>query len=718
MKRNLGKAVLFGALLFFWVKEARGQDWTRVYLPNIYKEIAPYFLNENIGFVFDVSNLRVQSNLLRTTDGGASWSVLHFFDDASILINQIYFVDLNHGYAATSNGVYETQDIGNNWKKIYTTGSLSCFSVYAFGNKVFAFCGMNMNSYTLNWGPLLMTDNNGNTWDTIIPPTIYLIDNTPFKPYVFGNKDNIVFAENIDASNNMFLVYSSNNGNDWSSNRMDSSIFWNKYNVLSPSFTMGLFSFPHCKDLLRAFLTPIDPNTQNDDVDHIVHSSDFGTHWDTLFHPIEIGAWIAGNNCVQFVSNASGPEVVTHSTGVIRSQDHGKNWVYFDNGPDFMEIDDQDFHNISVVGGGAVVYASDVSGVLWKTTDGSDGTLSALALASHISLDHNLTQGYTICDTSSLIIIYQNLSCNYTLLKNFNIDGLDTTQYSSEWRHHLACDGLSDSVLIKIFLLNSNAETFTIHEHFMNDEFQTIDTSFTFTLSYLPGVSEGIYLKSKVFSGKAGDTVVTPIFINSTQTPAQPGTTIVTLTYSVNTDLLTPFAFIPISGVTADPVKITKTTATVTLHFDPSFTFSGETELGRLRCVAYVTDTLETDIMLTGAAHSSGCLATLTDSNFIHFTLTGCGTPTLSKFIKYGTAYDIVSIVPNPAGNSIQVQLKNNGSLLNYKLLDALGAIQKNGATDSKIVQLDLSGLSSGNYYFRLSGEGVAPITKRVVVAK
>jgi hypothetical protein len=391
-------------------------------------------------------------------------------------------------------------------------------------------------------------------------------------------------------------------------------------------------------------------------------------------------------------------------------------------GPNFTEMDDNgDFHNLSVVGGGAVVYAADLGDSsrlpnLWKTIDGGDGSLSTAALASRISLDHHLEQGNSACDTSNLNIFFQNLSCNYALLKHFTIEGLDSTQYLSQWRHHLACDDIPDSLLVKIFPFYPGFGTFTFHGQFMNDEYQIIDTSFAFTLLSRPGEFAGIYLKSLPLGRKAGDTIEIPIYINSTQSPAQTGTISVTLTYFLNTNLLTPLEFIPISGVIADPVQTTKTTATVTLHFDQGFTFSGETELGRLRCVAYVTDTLETDIILN--AHSSGCLATLADSNVTHFTLTGCGATTLSNFMKFGTAYNILSIIPNPANNSVLIMLKNNGSLLNYELLNPLGLVQKTGTTTGSKLQINLSGLSSGNYYFRLSGEGGIPVTEKLVIMK
>jgi len=721
MKLSFGFVFFFIALLGIQVGNLHAQHWTELTLPDTYNEVTPYFLNENIGFVFNVDvsidNGIVLPHLLRTTDGGMSWKVLPSFDNKNESIQQLYFTDINRGYAATSDGVYETKDTGNTWGQI--SKSLPVSSVYAFGNKVFAFIGSggsHMSAYTLNWGPLLMTSNDGISWDTIITPKGYSENDYTFHlmmPYIFGNKDSIIYAEDIDASNNMFLVYSTNNGKDWANNKVDNPKI----------LTMGLFSFPHCKDILRTFVPPLDPKYSDDYF--IVLSSDFGIHWDTLLIPLdstkkvtETGAWFAGNDCMQYISNARDSR-----SGEFRCN-RGQNWVHILD-PSFIELDDQDFHNLSVVGGGAVVYAGDytpsypqrVVGRLWKTIDGGDGTLTSTTFASTISTNHTLDAGATICDTSFLGIFYQNLSCNYSLLKNFAIDGLDPQEYSSEWHHHPACDGFPDTVLIKIFPSYSTRGSLTLHEHFINDEFQTIDTSFTFAFPIFPGHVEQLYLKPSSLSYRAGDTLEIPIYINSTQSPSQPDQTWITLTYSLNTNLLTPFAFIPTSGVTADPVQTTKTTATVTLHFDPGFTFSGETELGRLRCVAYVTDTLETDITLTGAAHSSGCLTTLADSNVAHFTLTDCGTTTISNFLRTGKIPEF-NIHPNPATNSIQVQLSNTPGTFNYELFDALGISRKNGVASDNSFQIDVSDLAAGNYYLRLKGENNIPATKEVVIVK
>jgi hypothetical protein len=82
----------------------------------------------------------------------------------------------------------------------------------------------------------------------------------------------------------------------------------------------------------------------------MLHTSDFGKTWDTLFKPYSIGAWIAGNNCVQYVCDASDSDHDFERPGLFRSLDRGINWQFIDS-PRFTEIDDDDFRNISVPGG-------------------------------------------------------------------------------------------------------------------------------------------------------------------------------------------------------------------------------------------------------------------------------------------------------------------------------------------------------------------------------
>jgi len=216
----------------------------------------PLFFESEYWLRFDGAVTALQPNLRKTADGGNTWIAIRFFDNPAIHLNQLFFTDLAKGYAATAGGVFETSDSGISWKRISPDNN-SYNSIYAYKNMVLAFASVPTGQFSQNWGPLIRSSDNGNTWDTIIPRTTYTWTNSNFitmKPYVFGNKDGTIFAENIRNQQTMELTYSTDNGTSWSSSAMDQS---------NQTYTMGLISLPHCNDLLRTYIS-FKQNPQSD----------------------------------------------------------------------------------------------------------------------------------------------------------------------------------------------------------------------------------------------------------------------------------------------------------------------------------------------------------------------------------------------------------------------------------------------------------------------
>ncbi len=155
------KRILLVLSLVVHASQAKGQDWAQVPSPFTSGNLAPYFLNQKIGFAYNASAYANGSsptpNLALTNDGGITWSYIKYFDtvgswsagtQAGTTITQMCFVSLEHGYAATQSfgygstiygdsGVFETTDQGTNWKKISTNG-MNYLGVYATNNVVFA----------------------------------------------------------------------------------------------------------------------------------------------------------------------------------------------------------------------------------------------------------------------------------------------------------------------------------------------------------------------------------------------------------------------------------------------------------------------------------------------------------------------------------------------------------------------------------------------------
>ena len=435
------------------------QNWTPVATPNFgqFVQKTPYFLDPKTGFLYADQLL---FPFFRTTDAGTTWENIGNLG----AIKQIGFVSISHGFLNTSAGeLYQTFDTGSSWNMI----AQSVSSFYAAGSAIFALSGNTVS---------LSTDS-GKLW-------IRSLQNVSFSnlgPDIFGNNDSLVFVTGGDAKGVLRLWYSEDMGSTWQSN------------IMNPAWTHGIFCLPHCNRIFRTYL----PNL----VDYypIILSTDFGNSWKTTLPSPEIGAWITGNSCAMYVSNAS--DASTAVKGVYRSTDQGNTWNIIP-GPDFTELDDGDFHNLSVVGYGAVVYATDIHGTLWKTTNGGDNSMLPSMKAPVFSINDYSSQFRgdtlysTICDTSSVMFTLENTSCSVMSLESFQIIGLDPDEYSVVFKRHLHCDNLADTFLLSIRPHVAGIRVVAIRRHFADDEFQGFDSSLRFNLNVSGQTNASLNLQS------------------------------------------------------------------------------------------------------------------------------------------------------------------------------------------------------------------------------
>jgi photosystem II stability/assembly factor-like uncharacterized protein len=692
--------------------------------------ISPYFINPNLGFIFEpgvdysqVPEVTGRSpKLNRTTDGGNSWTSLDQFNALGFGIAQIYFVSPAHGYLAAigfanQGGLFETNDTGSHWQKI-SIGIQGFQSVYASAGNVFA----TMYSTATGWQRLLMTRNDGLSWDTVLTVNE---DSLIVATYVTGNDDSLVCLVRLDPNNVTHLEYSTNCGSSWRSSLLDSNYFWN---------VVTLFAFPHSMDILRQYVGTSDE--QNDTYSFLHSRNNQYSVWDASLLHKETGAWIAGTSCVQYLASASDSK-----PGVImRSADHGVSWARIV-GPVCWEIDDIDFRNISVVGHGAVVYESDNGGVsvprLYCTTDGGDGTLSESQLSSKMYFGHELpatSSNDTIiasdCRASNILLFFQNLNCSYSAMNLFSLTGLDSSEYSYTLRHHTFDKSLPDTVILKVTPANGENRTVTATLHFIDDEYNTFDTSYTFVVLGTGGVSIdiGIYVKPTPITGFAGDTIEIPIYVNN---PASllpisiAGATSGSAQLSLNTNLLGSLTFPPaLAGVASGALTVTPSGITIPLTAPNGFSFTGETLLGNLRGVLCLADSSHTSVTVSQSTFTSAdprCIVESLDSNAIQITVgRRCGDTTLLRYMANGQLpFDILAITPNPASNSLQVLCDHNAGIqLSYQMFDALGRERMNGMVNSTELSLDVSMLPVGTYFFRMSDSHGNTLTRTVGVVK
>jgi hypothetical protein len=119
----------------------------------------------------------------------------------------------------------------------------------------------------------------------------------------------------------------------------------------------------------------------------------------------------------------------------------------------------------------------------------------------------------------------------------------------------------------------------------------------------------------------------------------------------------------------------------------------------RLNCDCAVQSILSAD---------TASLASSIDSVEIDFT--GCGDSLLIEAMQGQPLFSIVSIQPNPASGTTQINFINpQSSPISYEVIDALGATRLRGVTGGDALTLGVSPLAEGVYFFRAyTSEGIS----------
>jgi hypothetical protein len=764
---------LNGAILLLWALSipcpALAQHWTRLTPTRTKPEVrVPYFINPDTGFTyqagFTFSYHRgadvwpvAPPNLLRTTNGGKTWAPLRLFDDTLRLsITQMCFVSPVHGYVSTygdqssrRGGIFETFDLGNTWKRIsdarpftgiYATKGKVFASSAGFDTAVAALYGEN----TIGYGPILFTSNGGASWDSISASQGLPITHSPGFQRIYGNRDSLVATVFFDSTGGIFslgadsliryttyLVYSTDLGKSWNSSILDHDYVWGM---------MALFIVPHSCTIYRQF----DKDPSHQDVYSILESTGDYSSWTTSIQGRESGAWIAGNSCAQYLSLATDVDTETVQTPILmRTTDNGHTWNELvkgaATGPSFLEIDDLDYPNLSVVGNGSVVYADsfnislhtqDMGGSLWKTTDGGDGSLSAAALAPRLSFRHFTSDTtstdtlHTSCTGGMITEIDQNINCALTQFQGISIDGLDSSEFNVVSRtHHATCLNLPDTTTIVIPSLPEGVWKIRIHAHYEDDEFAETDTSFTvMIISKTSGASLKAIALIRTASERAGtgDTIDVPLYLSGVPSNISlqlSAATIQTFRLSFSTSLLKATTFNSmIAGASGSIAGIGQNEVELTIKLRQSVSINGQTLIGVLRCVVQPSTINETRILLTQATINSGdtncILTTIPEDEGILFTVSASGVRE--------TAHQAMNLmlVPNPATNELTVNVDGNRLSVHCEIIDALGITRLQRVVDGSDIILNVASLARGMYFLRVTDPDGTSVTKTVAITR
>ncbi len=572
-------ALLAGMLACVSVSQAQpGFHWQKMNVPNLVGNC--YFYNENYGFLLPVGNgppnFDTTTWLYRTIDGCQTWDSVQnqtWTDatpggrsgSASDVEFHFLFLTASHlflvnggtgltipGHPYVGLGIYESLDSGRRWRRI-TPDSCSCDCVYANGDTIYAsgwdYYDGSYPGSTYTGSLYKRSTDDGKTWTDIFP----------FPPgrrspaIVLGNRAGIIsVVDGPPTGGTGMTAVSSNGGNTWKLGPQTNPVLaeLEQYAWMKPRssalFTLQWFNtgWPSFKPSVIVWRSTNNGFTfqRSDSIDQAARNIE----------------GIAGSDCAPIYIATGGPHAF------IRTTDLGATWQNID-GPYAFNYSGQ----LSVVGNGAVVYVTDQNDVLWKTTDGGDGALSAsdwpnLSVSHFGDIRDTLTT--KLCDSTSFSFALSSSACLRYFLDSVLVDSIGPNRCYSVLHNRYIGDGQpSDTALITIVPKKPGTYPLTVHGRLRREDWLEIDTTFHLTLIIQP--NPGML-----------DLAAKPLYDFGVQSLCKPH--VVWDTFSVSAHgceqvQVDSIVFQPIngSGFTFKKVKsfIAPATGTVAIHFPISY---------------------------------------------------------------------------------------------------------------------------------------------------
>ncbi|HZK76808.1 MAG TPA: hypothetical protein VFD13_07865 [Candidatus Kapabacteria bacterium] len=342
---------------------------------------AGFFFNEAVGFIAG----RMDDGVYKTTNGGQTWVVTPIPlspKGGTNHVTQIVMTDALHGWLAceplyttppSHPGLYQTTDGGASWNPVNWNEDFS--DVYKTPAALVA---------TSRYGSGVISADGGITFTNTVDSTngIDFVDGIHG---VMSGYEHHIWYRTIDG------------GRTWLPLGIgDTTETWSVYGVKS---TSSFFSAGEGDDRYPPLMSAVR------------HSSDFGATWINtgVNLPFRTTGHIAGFGFTLYVqpdtSNRNG------AAGLYRSKDSGRTWESI-GGPS----NDRDTRFYVMGCRGEVIYAFDVFGNVWKTTDGGDGSLPQLTVpAAVLKID-----SIDACHPRDTTIAIKNLGCDTIFITSAN----------------------------------------------------------------------------------------------------------------------------------------------------------------------------------------------------------------------------------------------------------------------------------------------------------
>jgi photosystem II stability/assembly factor-like uncharacterized protein len=739
-------------VLFFSFAASAQQQWSVASQFSKQSTPIPYFLNENYGFTILVGS---DSTLLRTVDGGKHWikAGIAYIDIAhpqAVTITKLFFDTPGHIFGTGQySGVFESNDSGMTW-----TGN----DIYQAQNVYFS-------------KGVLCT---GNGYLSIDSGKTFLLANSAIQygaSFVFGNKDNgIAFLNGTSNGGKNLTAYTTDNGYSW---------------LISKVKDQGVAGYAIPYTFMYFALASV----SNRYSDSLIRSPDGGATWKKIypsgqskFYPL--APEIAGSGNILYGEQIydPNPNYGISSIGVILSKDLGITWDTIAGPHAFVHS------HLSAVARGAVCFASDNSGRIWKFVDSSllrNATNDLTIEKNSNALLHDTLFTRT-CDSLKLNLQYGFTGKDYVKLDGISVEGIPVSDYQTDFvKGQVLMLSRGDTSSITFRPSVPGTYSIKVHTYLLRDDWVVEDTAFNLVLVVSPksGIVS-ISAKDTIDFGRqilcTAKTVTDSFFISNTGCD---DIQIQSVRLEVGQNIKSDFTIAAITPFVLSKIDAPKK---FIINFKPSSALIESAQIIIVantgsdtvklrgegirddRSLFYRNDTLRTKVMNTSDGYlfvkNAGCRTIEIDSASVsapfqlapgqipivigsgfstyikvHFTPTVIGllpvpltlhskviTPSDTVIfdttivawgeglanleVRNSTAISLISVLPNPAKNGIEIQINSAFSeLAEIGIFSMVGteiySFKKDLVTGPNSFRLDTQKLSEGTYLIRIKSK-------------
>jgi len=291
--------------------------------------------------------------LLRTTDGGRSWTTVPTVDNPPPL-DDLHFHDGQHGWIASETQVLRTTDAGLTWHA-HETHASGTLAAIAFPDPL---NGWAIANHFPNGASILHTTDGGLSWS---PQTVAVsLDSTRLSALHFVDAMH-GWAVGLGGQ----ILHTANGGADWSPQSSGLGI------PLSDVFFI---------DSMVGWIV-----TSNWTLEHgyqVLHTTNGGADWS----PQATGAEQATNLLALHFANATDGLLVGESGILFNTINGGADWVARSSGPndDFLDVDFSDSQSGIAVGTGNYLYLTENGGNSWQNVPIPPEDSKEIARLTHV----------------------------------------------------------------------------------------------------------------------------------------------------------------------------------------------------------------------------------------------------------------------------------------------------------------------------------------------